>query len=71
VTTDPILITLCTERATLLRELAPVLSRVGHAHPRRSKVNAVRAVKRKALRRALRHNAELLASRCMILMEIL
>ena len=53
------------DRARLLRQIAPVLRYVGHAHPRRAAVNQARAIQRKALRKALRMNAEAIAARCM------
>jgi len=56
------LIRLADARRHLERELAGVLRRVGPDHPRRRAVNTQRAVRRKQLRRALRHNAAEIAA---------
>jgi hypothetical protein len=53
----------------MLQDLAHVLRRVGFHHPQRAKVNKQRAIRRKALRKSLRLNAEQCASRCVELFE--
>lgn len=60
---DPDLIGMLMDRRRLLRQLAPLLRRVGASHPQRSKVNAEKSVRRKATRRDLRANAEAIAAR--------
>lgn len=69
--TDVQLQQLCVKRRQLMQDLAHVLTRVGYLHPTRQRVNAARAVRRKALRRALRKNAEEIASRCMTLIQLI
>lgn len=66
---DPTLRALLLDRRRLLQQLAHVLRRAGYSHPDRAAVNAKRAVKRKATRKALRRNAEAIASRCLDLLE--
>lgn len=53
------------DRQRLLRQLAPLLRRVGASNPKRHDLNAERAVRRKAIRKSLRQNAELIAARVM------
>lgn len=60
---DPELAGMLVDRQRLLRQLAPLLRRVGASHPQRSKVNAEKAVRRKQTRRDLRANAEAIAAR--------
>jgi hypothetical protein len=63
---DPTLRGLLLDRDRLLRELAPVLRRVGPSRTRgvRRRLNGERRVKRLELRRAVRLNAEAIAARC-------
>jgi hypothetical protein len=67
--TDARLQDLSIARAQLLKDLATVLRRVGYNHPTRKKTNAQRSKRRKMLRKALRINAENIASRVLELME--
>lgn len=69
--TDTLIQQLCVERAQLTRDLAHVLTRAGASHPQRKRVNSLRSTKRKALRKAIRQNAERMAGRCMQLMEMI
>jgi hypothetical protein len=78
-TTQPVLIDdrelvgLCLDRQRLLRQLAPVLRRVGPSRPpaERRKLNIQRSKQRKLLRAALRANAEAISARCMQLADLL
>jgi uncharacterized protein involved in exopolysaccharide biosynthesis len=53
------------ERLKLQQAYAHVLRRVGASHPQRTHTNAKRATHRKALRKAIRLNAEQIAARCL------
>lgn len=51
------------DRRRLLKQLVPLLRRVGASHPERRKINADRSVRRKTVRKALRANADAIAAR--------
>lgn len=53
---------LCMDRQRLMRQLAPLLKRIGPNNPQRSAINAQRAVKRKQVKKALRKNADAIAA---------
>lgn len=60
---DPELSGMLLDRRRLLKQLSPLLRRVGASHPQRSAINADRSFRRKEVRDALRLNAEAIASR--------
>lgn len=60
---DHELLGLVTDRRLLLRQLGEVMARAGPSTPNRHAVNAERAVRRKALRHAIRRNEHLTAVR--------
>lgn len=66
---DPDLYGMILDRQRLLRQLVPLLRRVGASHPQRSQVNADRSTRRKTVRKSLRANAEAMAARLLELAD--
>lgn len=66
---DPDLYGMILDRQRLLKQLVPLLRRVGASHPQRSQVNADRSTRRKKVRQALRANAEAMAARLLELAD--
>jgi hypothetical protein len=66
---DPELQGLVIDRQRLLRELAPILRRLGPHYENRATLNKRRAIKRHNLRKQLARNAEAIAARVALLYD--